>query len=74
MQKNANISLDRQFFSGYNINRTKKERASLARDPLNVLNTLASIQEQRSGRWRVRNLIEYARHLAVSYVCKLIIP
>lgn len=63
MQKNANISLDRQFFSGYNINRTKKERASLARDPLNVHNTLASIQEQRSGRWRVRNLI--AIHLVL---------
>lgn len=34
------------------------------RDPLNVLhNTLASIQEQRSGRWRVRNLI--AIHLVL---------
>ena len=48
MQKNAILTLDIKIFSGYNINRTKKERASLARDPLNVLNTLASIKEQRS--------------------------
>lgn len=63
MQKSVNISLDRQKNILYNIIRTKKERASLARDPLNVLNTLASIQEQRSGRWRVRNLI--AIHLVL---------